>query len=87
MLVSDKKKWQPRIDKCVKHYTEMESYDPESFMLREIRWQYRDMAAGGDGGELGFTEKGHSTCRAVNYPGHPDWFFARVIELMGWRND
>ena len=54
-------------------------------MLREIRWQYTDMANGGDGGDLGFEENGETTCRAVNYQGYPDSFFQEVCSCLGWK--
>jgi len=68
----------------VMNYKEMERHAPNSSMLQEVKWQYADMAAGGDGGDLGFEEKGETTCRAVNYPGYPDEFFQEVRNLMGW---
>ena len=65
-------------------YRQMEDMIPNSSMLREVRWQYADMANGGDGGELGFGEEG-TTCRSHNYPGYPDSFFQEVCALLGWR--
>jgi len=65
-------------------YKEMEKYSPASSMLREVKWQYADMAAGGDGGDIGIEENGETSCRAVNYPGSPDSFFQEVCALMGW---
>ena len=70
---------------CVTHFRMMEKNIPASSMLREVKWQFADMAKGGDGGHLGFTENGESTCRGVNYKGMPDLFFQEVIDLMGWR--
>jgi len=64
-----------------------------SSMLREVKYQYADMAAGGDGGPLGFTPSDYSgptpgpdgvSCRAYNYPEKPDSFFQEIIDLMGW---
>ena len=65
-------------------YRQMEDMMPNSSMLREVRWQYADMANGGDGGELGFGEE-NATCRSYNYPGYPDSFFQEVCSLLGWR--
>ena len=67
------------------YYKEMERINPNSGMLREVKWQYTDMANGGDGGELGFEENGETTCRGVNYPNHSDSFFQEGCALMGWR--
>ena len=66
----------------VLHYKEMKSRN--SSMLREIQWQYADMANGGDGGDTGFEQHGNRTCRTINYPDHPDSFFQEVCALMGW---
>lgn len=73
-------------------YKEMEKLQPHSSMLREIKWQYGDMAAGGDGGSLGFLPSAYEeecgedgpSCRDYNYPGYPDSFFQEVCALMGW---
>lgn len=62
-----------------------------SSMLREIEWQYTDMAVGGDGGRLHYkpidwdgTHPQGPTCREYNYPGKPDTFFQEVCDGMGW---
>lgn len=70
-------------------YKQMETMGPSSSMLREIKQQYKDMAAGGSGGPLGFNPKDWPyvdapTCREYNYPDHPDNFFQEVRDLMGW---
>ena len=74
------------------HYKQMEKMNPESSMLREVMWQYQEMAVGGDGGPLGYCpsdykeecgEEGPS-CRDYNYPGYPDSFFQEVCALMNW---
>ena len=67
----------------VTHYKEVEKMKSSSSILREVKWQYADMANGGNGGELGFGEEG-STCRSYNYPGYTDAFFQEVCTLMGW---
>jgi len=67
----------------VLYYKEMESTKPSSSILREVKWQYADMAKGGDGGLLGFPDD-KTTCRSYNYPGYPDNFFQEVCALMGW---
>ena len=66
-------------------YKKMEKIPNSDSMLREVRWQYADMANGGDGGDLGFEENGETTCRGVNYKGYPDSFFQEVCSLMGWK--
>ncbi len=68
----------------VLHYKQMERNVPNSSMLREVKYQYADMANGGDGGDLGFEENGERTCRGINYPDHPDSFFQEVCDLMMW---
>ena len=74
------------------YYKQMEKMNPESGMLREVMWQYQSMAAGGDGGPMGYHpsdykeecgEEGPS-CRDYNYPGYPDSFFQEVCALMNW---
>ena len=69
---------------AVMNYKTMEKFNAGSSMLREVKWQYADMANGGDGGELGFEEDGETTCRGINYPGKPDRFFQEVCDLMMW---
>ena len=71
----------------IEQYTAMKSTMPNSSMLREVSFQYQEMAAGGDGGTMGYTPKGFNhepTCREYNYPGYPDTFFQEVCEGMGW---
>ncbi len=77
-------KWNKEVSRLVEHYQKMEEVVPGSSMLNEVRFQYRHMAAGGNGGELGFEEGGKSTCREVNYPNHPTWVFQKVVAQMGW---
>jgi hypothetical protein len=77
------------IAKIIVIYRRMETMGPDSSMLREIKWQYKDMADGGNGGPLGFDPDSREkdepwTCREYNYPGHPDSFFQEVRDLMGW---
>ena len=78
----------------VLYYKEMEKLNPEGGVLREVKLQYRDMANGGDGGEMGYVPSDYNgppvgeygvTCRAYNYPGYPDSFFQEVCSLMGWQ--
>jgi len=66
----------------IDYYREMQSSG--SRMIREVKWQYIDMAQGGDGGDLGFEERGSTTCRGINYPSMPDTFFQEVCDGMGW---
>ncbi len=69
----------------VAHYSKLRATNAGSTLLAEVKLQYVDMANGGDGGDLGFTdENGNSTCRSINYPRHPDRFFKNVCHLMGW---
>jgi hypothetical protein len=71
-----------KVIRSVIHFRSLEKM--KSSMLGEIKWQYKDMAQGGDSGELGFEENGKSSCREVNYPGYPNTFFQQVRDLMGW---
>ena len=66
-------------------YKEMETMNASSSMLSEVKWQYANMANGGDGGDLGFERNGETTCRGINYEGYPNSFFQEVCTLMGWR--
>ncbi len=65
-------------------YKEMESIIPNSGMLREVMWQYADMANGGEGGYTSIGDNQNTTCRELNYPDHPDSFFQEVCSLMNW---
>lgn len=76
------------IPETIMHFRNMERTAPS--MLREVKWQFKDMANGGDGGELGFRPDGwtktqEATCRSYNYSNHSDEFFAEVCDLMGWK--
>jgi len=72
------------VEETVKGYTEMKAYASYSSMYREAKYQYIDMAQGGDGGEMGFERNGETTCRGINYKGYPDSFFHDVSVRMGW---
>jgi len=78
------KSWKEDIPRTIMLYTGMMSTIPGSSMIREVKWQYKDMANGGDGGPMGFEEEGQTTCRALNYPGCPDEFFQEVCDLLQW---
>jgi len=73
-------------------YKEMENVMLGSSMLREVMWQYGNMAAGGDGGSLGYIPQDYKeecgedgpSCRNYNYPNYPDAFFQEVCALMNW---
>jgi hypothetical protein len=67
----------------IEHYQDMKRRNMGS-MYHEAKWQYQDMAKGGDGGGLGFERDGETTCRGINYKGYPDSFFREVCEGMGW---
>ena len=75
----------------IKTYKQMQEQSPNSSILREVSWQYADMAEGGDGGRLYFKPHGWNgthpdgpTCREFNYPGKPDSFFQTVCAALGW---
>ena len=75
-------------EEMIKTYSEMRSVG----MLEQIRWQYTDMAKGGDGGRLHYKPNAWNgnhpdgpTCREYNYAGYPDSFFQEVCKGMGWR--
>ena len=72
------------VQEMVEQYTFLRSRSSFDSMYEEAKWQYQDMAKGGDGGELGFERDGETTCRGINYKGYPDTFFQRVCERMGW---
>jgi hypothetical protein len=89
-------KYNEEVLEKIGYYTQMS--DSNSSMLREITWQYANMAAGGDGGELGFWPEDYAkqavnnfrpisepTCRSYNYPAHPDKFFQDVCDGMEWK--
>ena len=71
------------VEEMVRHFQKMRSSALNTSMYEEVKWQYINMAQGGDGGPMGFSES-NSTCRSYNYKGHPDSFFQRVCERMGW---
>lgn len=74
------------IAEIVFNYKQMERSVPGSSMLREVRFQYADMARGGDGGFLWTDDNDVPVyCREHNYPNHPDSFFQEVRDLMGWK--
>ena len=72
------------VNEMVEQYTFLRTRRSYDSMYEEAKWQYKDMAKGGDGGELGFERNGESTCRGINYKGYPDSFFREVGERMGW---
>ena len=72
------------VEEMVKAYTELKSRRAFDSMYEEAKWQYQDMAKGGDGGYIGFERNGETTCRGINYKGYPDSFFQKVCEEMGW---
>ena len=75
--MSDKEK---TVIETVMNYKDMEKTVPNSSMLREVRWQYDDMASGGDGGDTGTG----TSIRKEYYPNKSDRFFQDVRDLMGW---
>ncbi|HIL95877.1 MAG TPA: hypothetical protein EYG51_08160 [Pseudomonadales bacterium] len=75
--------WKERIPHTIVHHRLTERHAGAS-MLRELQWQYADMANGGDGGALASEANSEDTCRANYYPGYPDEFFQEVCDLMCW---
>ena len=74
-------------EETITYYKALRSMKPHSSTLREVRFQYKDMAQGGDGGELGYAPDGFNrspSCREYNYPLHPDSFFQEVVEEREW---
>jgi hypothetical protein len=74
-------------EEMIKTYSEMRSVG----MLEQIRWQYSDMAKGGDGGRLHYKPSDWDgdhpegpTCREYNYPYKTDSFFQQVCKGMNW---
>ena len=63
-------------------YKEMETSGAGKSMLHEIRWQYAEMASGGDGGKADHLR--HASIRGEYYAGYPDEFFQEICDLMGW---
>jgi len=72
------------VEEMVEAYKVMRDHPSSMPMYREVKWQYQDMAKGGDGGDLGFNRNGETTCRGINYKGYPDSFFQEVSARMGW---
>jgi len=73
------------IAETVMKYRQMEKAIPGSSMIREVMWQYADMAKGGDGGPLHIgNDPDNETCRRYNYPDKSDAFFQEVCDLLGW---
>jgi hypothetical protein len=87
VIEDEELKWQAEVSRLVERYKLMSSAVPGSNMLREVQYQYIDMASGGDGGDLGFEDNGETTCRGINYQGYPDWVFDHVACAMGWMSD
>ena len=55
---------------------------PRSNILRDARIPPTSMAAGGDGGPIGYDDE--STIRGYYYSNYPDVFFQRICERMRW---
>jgi hypothetical protein len=74
------------VEEMIRQYKMMEQVVPSSSMLREVRFQYADMAAGGNGGDIGYMPDlgRHTTCREYNYPHKSDSYFKAIITGMGW---
>ena len=65
----------------VLHYKYMEDNFPHSGMLREVKYQYADMASGGDGGELGFEKKWKNHLQRHKLPKLSRFFLPRGLRL------
>ena len=73
------------VENLVSRYKLMQANVNNTSMYEEVKWQYIDMASGGNGGALGIVgPKGEESCREINYKGYPDSFFQQVCERMGW---
>jgi len=72
------------VEEMINAYKNMLDHPSSMSMYREAKYQYLDMAKGGDGGAMGFERNGETTCRGINYKGYPDSFFREVSERMGW---
>ena len=73
------------VDQVVSRYQLMRANASNTTMYEEVKWQYINMANGGDGGPVGFVgPRGENNCREINYKDYPDSFFQRVCERMGW---
>jgi len=73
------------VDQMVIHFKNLQANASNTSMYEEVKWQYINMANGGNGGAAGFvSENGGTTCRDINYKNYPDSFFAQVCERMGW---
>ena len=74
-----KEEYKDKIPEMINRYKEMEKWGNESSMIREVKWQYAEMANGGQATD------GLDTCiRDQYYKGYPDEFFQEVCDLMGW---
>jgi len=67
----------------ISYYRMMKAMCSNSSLLREVMWQYIDMAQGRDGGKM-YGIEGEPSCREYNYPDAPDSFFQEVCDGMGW---
>ena len=70
------------LDMLVRYYRGVRTTDPLKF--KEAMGEYRNMAAGGDGGPSGFPMTlGHSnSLRQKFYRGYPDWVFWTVLQEL-----
>jgi hypothetical protein len=82
------------IEEAIEQYIDMREFGQSMYF--DTMAQYRDMAMGGDGGDLGFWPDDWAeiavntrqpvitpTCRSYNYPNYPDSFFQRVLKGLG----
>jgi hypothetical protein len=89
-------KWEVLALEMASRYRDMRDMGPGSSMYAQVIYQYDEMSKGGDGGSLGYWPEdwpdkavstyqsvmGPPSCRAYNYPGYPDKYFTRVLELL-----
>ena len=72
------------IEDTIARYFQMKVVAPG--MYHEAMAQYRDMAASGDGGSLGYIPEGFkhiASYRERYYAAQPDSFFRKVLEGLG----
>lgn len=65
----------------VSKYKNYREYGMTEMMVREVKYQYIDMAKGGDGSCVGNGE-----IRNAYYPDMPDEFFMAICNRMGWND-
>ena len=95
-LITTRHNWRSEVPRFITHFRNCKLYGGN--MYREAMSQYRNMAKGGNGGELRFKPEDDwqenlvealqpvpvkPTVRTYNYPGLPNEFFAAVLLGLG----